>query len=143
MTARSHIAPASGRRSPLLFLLGALVVALTLNVVLWLAEPGLALVRAPWSFGPAVVRAEVVVRNGSGVQAYRVDRGIAVSVNGQAVVVRERDGLRVTVPVADGTRILVDGTVADRPSSIPKGARVEAIRRGDAPALRVVAVTRR
>jgi hypothetical protein len=89
------------------------------------------------------VRAEVVVRNASGVHAYRIDRGVVVAVTVQSLVLRERDGLRVTLPVGDETRILVNGTAAETPSSIPRGARVQAIRRGDGPAMRVVAVTRR
>ena len=102
----------------------------------------LALVQRAWSLGPDVVRAEVVVRNSSGVHAYRIDRGLVVRVGTQALVLRERDGLRVALRVGTGTRIFVDGSAAEI-GSVPRGASVEAVRLGDAPAMRVTAVTRK
>jgi hypothetical protein len=135
-------APTAHGRRRLLLAVGAVAVALTLNLGLWLVDPGLALVQRAWSLGPDVVRAEVVVRNSSGVHAYRIDRGLVVRVGTQALVLRERDGLRVAVRVGPGTRIFVDGSAAEI-GSVPRGARVEAVRLGDAPAIRVTAVTRK
>jgi len=135
-------APTARGPRRLLLALGAVAVALTLNLGLWLVDPALALVQRAWSLGPDVVRAEVVVRNSSGVHAYRIDRGLVVRVGTQALVLRERDGLRVALRVGTGTRIFVDGSAAEI-GSVPRGASVEAVRLGDAPAMRVTAVTRK
>jgi hypothetical protein len=129
-------------RKPVLAALGLVAVALTLNAVLWLAQPGLAFIGSPWSFGPTVVRAEVVVKNAGGVHDFRIDRGRLMSAGPQSIVLRERDGLRVVIPVAPTTRAFFDG-VAMPLARIPRGARVEAVREGDAPATRITAVSGR
>jgi len=129
-------------RKPLLVGLGVVFAALTLNAAFGLAQPGLLRLGHPWTLGPSVVRAEVVVSNASGVHAFRIDRGRAVSVSQQSIVLRERDGLRVTITVAAGARVLLDGAPTSL-AAIPRNARVEALRDGDAPAKRITAVTPR
>ncbi len=129
-------------RKPVLAALGVVAATLTLNAVLWLAQPGLAFLRTPWSFGPTVVRAEVVVKNESGVHDFRIDRGRLMSAAPQSIVLRERDGLRVVIPVAPGTRAFFDGT-AMPVARIPRGAHVEAVREGDGPATQITAVSGR
>lgn len=142
MTSQRETAVTMRTHKPVLAALGVVAAALTLNVVLWLAQPGSAFLRSPWSFGPTVVRAEVVTKNARGVHVHRIDRGRLVSVGAQSIVLRERDGLRVVVPVAPRARAFVDGTAMPL-AAIPIGARVEAVRKDDAPATQVTALTGR
>lgn len=128
-----------GRRV-LPIVLAVVAAALALNGVLWLAQSGFAVGGEPWTLGPAVVRAEVVVKNATGLHDYRIDRGRLVNVRAQAIVLRERDGIRVVVPVAPGARVVADGVAAPL-ASLPRGSRIETVREGDAPATRVTAVT--
>jgi len=141
MTSPAQTDKGMPRRKPLLVGLGVVLAALALNVALGLAQPGL-LLGHPWTLGPTVVRAEVVVSNASGVHAFRIDRGRAISVSQQSIVLRERDGLRVTIAVAAGARVLLDGVPVSL-ASIPRNAHIEALRDGDAPAKRITAVTSR
>jgi hypothetical protein len=127
-------------RRLVLVVLAIVTAALALNGALWLAQSSLAVGGEPWSLGAAVVRAEVVVKNATGLHDFRIDRGRLLNVRPQAVVLRERDGIRVVVPVAPGARVILDGA----PTTIallPRGSHVETVRDGDAPASRVTAVT--
>ena len=80
-------------------LVGVLV---TLNVVLWLAAPGLALRKAlvHQLFGPRMVRAQVHERNG---QDWNLDRGVITQVSSSQVTLREADGKIVQIPLGAGT----------------------------------------
>ena len=66
------------------------------------AHPAFALPRSVASFvlGPAMVRADVVARDSGVVHLYRVDRGRIRSLGAGSLVLRERDGANVTVPIA-------------------------------------------
>jgi hypothetical protein len=126
------------RRRKSLIVLSALAALLALNAVLVLAQPGAAL---PWSlgqqfFGPNMVRAEVVLKVGPNVRGYRIDRGTVRVVTSDSVVLLERDGTVVTVPVAPNADVRVRNRRSSL-SSLRRGMRVETIREGDAPAGRV------
>ena len=129
-------------RKPLLVGLGIVAAALTMNAAIGFAQTGSPFARQAWTLGPAVVRAEIVVKNAGGVHAYRVDRGRFLSVGQQSVVIRERDGLRVAIPVGGATRVVVDG-LASSLNAIPRNARVEALRDGDGPATLITATSPR
>jgi hypothetical protein len=95
-------------------LLGAVLV--TLNVVLWFAAPGLALRRAIVNqlFGPSMVRAEVLKKDGSD---WRLDRGVITQVNSTQVTVREFDGRIQAIPLAATTIVIRAGTGRHLPLS--------------------------
>jgi hypothetical protein len=84
-------------------LLGAALV--TLNVVLWLAAPGLALRKAVINqlFGPRMVRAQVHLKNG---QDWNVDRGVVTQVSATQVILREADGRIQPIPLAATTKVI-------------------------------------
>ena len=88
-------------------LLGAVLVAL--NVGLWFAAPGLALRKAIVNqlFGPSMVRAEVLKKDGSD---WRLDRGVITQVNGTQVTVREFDGRIQQIPLAATTVVIRTAT---------------------------------
>src|SRR5204863_184447 len=62
-------------------------------------------------FGPKLVRAEIVVRDAQGLHDYRIDRGRVLRVRADAILLRERDGTTVSVPLAPRVRVRVDGAV--------------------------------
>ena len=55
---------------------------------------------ARYLFGPRLVRAEVIVNDRGTIRDLRVDRGRIVRVRPGAIVLRERDGRRLPVPLA-------------------------------------------
>jgi hypothetical protein len=77
----------------------------TLNVVLFFASPGLALRKALVNelFGPKMVRATVLERNG---QEWNVDRGVITVVNGTQVTLREADGRIQQIPLSSTTSVI-------------------------------------
>ena len=118
------------------------VALLALNAVLFAAAPGLAVPRglAQYFFGPKLVRAEVVVRDGGEVRLYRVDRGRirAVRPAQGMLTVLERDGTLASVPVALDADISLNGrTVLLR--ALRRNMVVTTVRLGDQPAETVVA----
>jgi hypothetical protein len=80
-------------------------VLVMLNVALWFAAPGLALRKAIVNqlFGPAMVRAEVIKRNGSD---WRLDRGVITSVDSTQVTLKEADGRIQQIPLAATTKVV-------------------------------------
>ena len=80
-------------------------VLVTLNVALWFAAPGLALRKAIINelFGPRMVRAEVLEKNGAD---WHIDRGVITQVSTTQVTLREADGRITTVPLADTTSVI-------------------------------------
>jgi hypothetical protein len=80
-------------------------VLVTLNVVLWLAAPGLALRKAIVTelFGPKMVRAQVHERNG---QDWSLDRGVITQVSSSQVTLREADSKVVQIPLAPTTKVI-------------------------------------
>jgi hypothetical protein len=119
-----------------------LAALLSLNVVLFLVQPGLALPRslAGYFFGPGLVRAEVVVQDATGPHVYRLDQGRVQSVAPArgTLRLRERDGRVVTLQVAPDARIELHG----RPvflGALPRGVRVLVVREEEQPATVVLA----
>ncbi len=120
------------------------VCALVLNASLWLAQGVLA---GPlgglgdYFFGPKMVRAEAVLLDNGVLRDFRIDRGRLRSTAGHALVLRERDGSMVTVPVAPEARIDIDGRQVPF-AALRVGMLVTTIRDGDQPAETVKAALR-
>lgn len=83
------------------------VVLVAVNVFFWLATTGFAGPRAIISsfFGGNMIRGEVVVQSPSGVQDWRIDRGVITAVAGSTFTLRERDGAIVTIDVSPTARV--------------------------------------
>jgi len=116
----------------------AFAALLTLNVVLFVAQPGLALPGSlgGYFFGPKLVRAEVLIKDGGVLHDYRVDRGVIRAKPDGALSVLERDGSVVTIPVAPSAAITIAGVPASF-SALRRGMVATVIRDGDAPATEV------
>ena len=74
---------------------------------------------ANYFFGPKLVRAEVLVKDGGVLHVYRVDRGTIRDKAGGTLTLRERDGTLVPIAVAPTASITLDGRPAaysDAPS---------------------------
>ena len=87
-------------------ILAAVLVAL--NVFLWIVPAGMALRQSIVNqlFGPAMIRAEVVVQSGgNSTQDYRIDRGVVTAVTPALITLREADGTIQPIPLASNTRI--------------------------------------
>lgn len=118
------------------------VVLVALNLVLWLASPGLALRKAVIDqlFGPRMVRAEVVVATGTGPATidYRLDRGIVTAVTtaglAPSISLREADGTVQTIPLAATTRMLGGGRLA---ALARRSMQVLVIREANGPAISI------
>ena len=108
---------------------------LALNVVLFAAQPGLALPGslADYFFGSKMVRAEVIVKDGAGLHDYRLDRGRIRAVAGGSLTILERDGTVVVVPVAADAEITLRGRQVSL-SRLRPGMTVLAVREAGAPA---------
>ncbi len=111
---------------------------LALNAVLLAEGAGLALPGSlgTYFFGPKLVRAEVVVKDGGVLHDYRIDRGVIRAKSNGMLSVLERDGSLVTIPIAPGAAITIGG----RPAAFPelrRGMVATVIRDGDAPATEV------
>jgi hypothetical protein len=77
----------------------------TLNVVLWLAAPGLAIRRAVIQqlFGPKLIRAEVIEKGGAD---WLLDRGVITRVSGSQLTLREADGRVQPIALSSSTRVI-------------------------------------
>jgi hypothetical protein len=122
--------------------LWALAALLALNAVLLVAQPGLALPRslAGYFFGPRLVRADIVVMDGT-LRQYRVDRGVLRGKQAGSLVLRELDGSIVVVPVAPDAMILIGGDPGTF-SRLRRGMVVTTVREGGGPATDVRATRR-
>jgi len=136
--------PTPGKRAPVkrAKALWAVVALLAVNAVLLAAQPGFALPGAlpgslgTYFFGSNLVRAEVLVKDATGLHDYRIDRGVVRDRTSGSLTVRERDGSLVTIAVAPGASVTLRG----RPSSfsaLRRGMAVTVIRDGDAPATEI------
>ena len=119
------------RRKGLWFIAALLAV----NATLLVAQPGLALPGslANYFFGPKLVRAEVLVKDGGVLHDYRVDRGTIRNKAGGTLTLLERDGSLVPIAVAPTAAITLNG----RPiayTELRRGMVATVIRDGDAPA---------
>jgi hypothetical protein len=123
--------------------LWALVALLLVNAVLLVTQPALALPGSlgNFFFGPKMIRAEVLLKDGNGVQLYRIDRGTIRDKSGGALTLRERDGTLVTIAVSPTTAITVGGRPADF-GLLRRGMTATVIWDGAAPAFEVRAIRR-
>src|SRR5919106_3203736 len=121
--------PFGMRRRILVLGLAGLLAA---NGVLLVVQPGLALPRSLGSyfFGPRLVRADVVVRDG-GIREFRLDRGRLLKKAAGTLLLREADGSVVTVPVAPGAAITLNGEPAIF-DQLARGMVVLTVREGGA-----------
>ena len=113
----------------------AFAALLALNAVLLVAQPGLALPGSlgNYFFGPKLVRAEVLVKDGGVLHDYRIDRGVIRAKSNGMLSVLERDGSLVTIPIAPGAAITIGGRPASF-AALRRGMVATIIRDGDAPA---------
>jgi hypothetical protein len=121
--------------------LWAIAALLAVNAVLIAAQPGFAAFPrslANYFFGPNLVRAEAIVRDGGVVREYRLDRGVIRAKSPGSLTLRERDGQIVTIAVAPTAEILFRGT-AIQFGRLRTGMHVLTVREGDAPAILVQA----
>ena len=116
---------------------------LAVNATLLVAQPGLALPGSlgNYFFGPKLVRAEVLVKDGGALHDYRVDRGTIRNKAGGTLTLLERDGSLVPIPVAAGASITIGGRPAAY-ADLRRGMVATVIRDGDAPATEVRATRR-
>ena len=104
------------------------------NAFFWLAQGGFALPRnlIDRFFGPNMIRAEVIVQGpAGGVNDFRLDRGVIVSVVRRQITLREQDGTVVTIAVAPRARVTGSPTVTDV-SQLRPPMRVLVVRRANA-----------
>jgi hypothetical protein len=123
---------------------GALAALLTVNVVLFLVQPGAALPGslATYLFGPNMVRLEAILKVNGVTHDYRVDRGRIRALTRSSVTLLERDDTLVTIPVSPTASIQLDG----RPvtfGQLRRGMKLTTVRDGDAPADTLQAVSKR
>lgn len=116
---------------------------LALNASLWLAQGAFGLPRALASYflGPKMVRAEVVLKDATGIHDYRFDAGRIRAVTGASLTLYERTGETVTVQVAAGANVTLGGVQVSL-SALRRGMRATTIREGSDPAQRVIATRR-
>jgi hypothetical protein len=123
--------------------LWALVALLLVNAVLLVTQPAFALPGSlgNFFFGPKLIRAEVLLKDGSGVRLYRIDRGVIRDKSGGTLTLRERDGTLVPIAVSPSAAITIGGRPADF-GALRRGMSATVIRDGDAPAVEVRATRR-
>jgi hypothetical protein len=123
------------KRSKALWAVAALLVV---NAVLLAAQPGFALPGSlgAYFFGPKLVRADVLLKDGGALHVYRVDRGTIRSKAGGTLELRERDGTNVPIAISPTAAITVGGKPASY-AALRRGMVATVIREGDAPAIEV------
>ena len=111
---------------------------LALNAVLLAEGAGLALPPSlgAYFFGPKLVRAEVLVKDGGVLHDYRADRGVIRAKSEGTLALLERDGSVVTIPIAPTASITINGIPAAF-SALRRTMVATVIRDGDAPAIEV------
>lgn len=132
------------RRTRLALSLGAPVAAFAAGASLGLAGVvgGGVTQTCPYTFGAAVMRAEVVCQKDGLVRDIRFDRGRIASVApGRILTVSERDGTVITVQVATTAKVTLGGLPSSY-AALRKNMRVQIQREGDGPA-DIVYATRR
>ena len=123
--------------------IAAFAVLLTLNAVLLLVQSGLALPPgfASYLLGPKMVKAEIVLKDGSGLHDYRLDQGKIRAVGSSSLTLWERTGELVSIPVGPGTRVTLGGKTVPL-AALKRGMRATTMREGSAPAISVQASRR-
>jgi hypothetical protein len=122
-------------------LLAAALGALAATVVLVPMSFGESITRS--LFGPGLIRAEAIVREGGVIRDYRLDRGRvrAIMRPTNTLVLREADGTFATITVAPDARIELGGRVVAF-AAIRRGMHATTLREGGGPATRVQLVRR-
>lgn len=122
-----------------------LTALLALNALLFLIQPGLAIPGslANYFFGPGMIRAEVVLRDGEGLHAYRLDQGriVRLAPKRSGLRIFESDGRVVNIKVAPDARIEVNGRPAPF-AALRRGMRATVVRDGERAAEIVLATGR-
>jgi hypothetical protein len=123
--------------------LAALAALLTLNAVLLLVQSGLALPGSVTSYllGSKMIKAEIVLKDASGLHDYRLDQGKIRAVGTSSLTLYERTGDLVTVPIAAGAKITLGGRAVSL-AALRRGMRAQTLREGSAAALTVQAFKR-
>jgi hypothetical protein len=120
----------------------AFAALLTLNAVLFLVQPGLALPRslANYFYGAGLLRAEVVMRDAEGLHDWRLDQGRILRVAPVRSMLRivEHDGRVVELQVAPDARIELHGRPVPL-GALRRGIRAFVVREGEGPAEVVLA----
>ena len=93
-------------------------------------------------FGPNMVRAEVVVKTRGAVFDFRIDRGRIRNLRDNTLVLFERDGTLVAIPVDPRARIELDGLPSSL-SALRRGMLATTVRNGESPAEAVQAFSRK
>lgn len=84
---------------------------------------------SPAFYGPQMVRAQVIVREGPRQRELRIDRGRIRSVSAAAVTLLERDGTLATIPVAGNADVRLRGRKVRLPR-LRRGMNAETVREG-------------
>jgi len=110
---------------------------LAANALLLVVEPGIALPRslATYFFGPKLIRADVVLRDG-GSREFRLDQGRLRRQDDSSLLLREADGTVVAVPVAPNAAVRLNGRAATL-ADLKRGMVILTIREGGAAASEV------
>ena len=87
-------------------------------------------------FGPKLVRAEVLVKDGGVLHDYRVDRGVIRAKSPGTLSLLERDGSVVSIAVSPTAQVTLDGR-AIAFSALRRSMVATVIRDGDSPAIEV------
>jgi hypothetical protein len=109
---------------------------LAVNAILLVTQPAFGALPqklGDYFFGPKLVRAEVVLKDGGAVHDFQVDQGVLRAKTPTSVTLFERDGTMATINVAPTADVSVNG----RPvllSDLKKGALVLTVRDGEAAA---------
>ncbi len=108
------------------------VALVAVNTFFWVAQGGFALPRAVINqfFGPQMVRAEVLLKNG---EDWRIDRGVVTSATPTSLTLREADGTTVTLDIAPTARIQGGGRISS-PAQLRKRLRVVVYHQANLPA---------
>ena len=108
------------------------VALVAVNTFFWVAQGGFALPRAVINqfFGPQMVRAEVLLKNG---EDWRIDRGVVTSATGTSLTLREADGTSVTLEISPTARIQGGGRILS-PGQLRKRLRVVVYHQANLPA---------
>ena len=108
------------------------VALVAVNTFFWVAQGGFALPRAVINqfFGPQMVRAEVLLRNG---EDWRIDRGVVTSATPTSLTLREADGTSVTLEISPTARIQGGGRVLNA-AQLRKRLRVVVYHQANLPA---------
>lgn len=129
------------RRNSALWAVAAL---LAVNIVLVGAQlAGAALPRGlgGYLFGPKLVRAEVLLKDSTGLHDYRLDRGTIRAKAPGSLTLRERDGTVTTIAVASDAAVTINGRFSAF-QQLRRGMIATVIRDGESSASEVRATGR-